>query len=198
MTSFSIVDDRDSHLPLPARPDPGASSSISRSAQANPPNYQRQLSSDQSYRIVSPDSQLSELSLQDGRSANSGEAGPSRPSVLPTGSSTVASNRRAAVSSSWGVPSASRPVAPTLSTEPYRIHDEKPPEHAFFTGAFQTALKGGLYIAKGIASTIRDMPDSVERSPEVRALLHEAESLTKFVRSDTRTVAVLGDSGEGS
>ena len=38
---------------------------------------------------------------------------------------------------------------------------------------------------------------SAERGPELEALLDEAENLTKFIGSDTRTVAVLGDSGEG-
>lgn len=168
MPSFIVDNDGDSYPSPRATPDPEMPSRISRGARAGLPSSQGQLSSPQSSRMSSPEAQFARLSLQDSPSANREPGGPYR---------AVGSN---------------------LDTGPYNIDDEKPPEHAFFTDAFQTALKNGLGIAKEIADTIQNLPDSVERSPEVQALLDKAESLTKFTRSDTRTIAVLGDSGEGS
>lgn len=79
----------------------------------------------------------------------------------------------------------------------YSVRKEQPPSHPFFTSQFQSALKGGLDIAKGIADMIQTMPATIERGPELLELLQRAERLRKFIGSDTRTVAVLGDSGEG-
>ncbi|RYP26651.1 hypothetical protein DL767_007934 [Monosporascus sp. MG133] len=79
----------------------------------------------------------------------------------------------------------------------YNVRDEQPPTHPFFTSSFQTALKDGLDIAKGIANMIQSIPDSIERGPEIHRLLEDAKILSSFVGSDTRTIAVLGDSGQG-
>lgn len=90
-----------------------------------------------------------------------------------------------------------RPFQPKPRITPYNIHNEERPPHSFFTDAFQTALNNGLGIAKGIADMIQGMPDFIGRNPVLQGLLKQAESLEQFIGTDTRTVAVLGDSGEG-
>ncbi|RYP68754.1 hypothetical protein DL771_006484 [Monosporascus sp. 5C6A] len=91
------------------------------------------------------------------------------------------------------------PPAGSLGVEvaPYSVRDEQPPPHPFFTSSFQTALKDGFDIAKGIANMIQSIPDSIELGPEIHRLLEDAKILSSFVGSDTRTIAVLGDSGQG-
>lgn len=150
--------------------------------------------SPQSSRLASPEAQLANLSLQDSPSANRRQIGAS-PSVPPA----APPHRRIAVPFSRRIAAnTSRTVQPQPGTGPYNIRDEVPPEHAFFSRDFQTALRNGLGVARGIADMIRNMPPSIERGPEIQALLGKAENMGRFIGSDTRTVAVLGDSGEGS
>jgi hypothetical protein len=81
---------------------------------------------------------------------------------------------------------------------PYDVRDEKAPLEPFFTPVFQTALQGGLNIAKNLVGAIERFGGSSEPRGDLNRLLKDAKALSAFQTSDTRTIAVLGDSGEGN
>ena len=78
---------------------------------------------------------------------------------------------------------------------PYDVLDEEVPPHPFFANSFQTTLQKGIEIAKRTVQTISSIP--WVRDSALDALLEDAKGLCVFHGSDTRTVAVLGDSGQG-
>jgi hypothetical protein len=80
---------------------------------------------------------------------------------------------------------------------PYDIRDEEAPLEPFFTPKFQTALRDGLDIARSTLNTIKNLTGSSEPEPNLQRLLGDAERLSTWQSSETRTIAVLGDSGEG-
>ncbi|KAH8649442.1 hypothetical protein BGZ60DRAFT_534676 [Tricladium varicosporioides] len=82
-------------------------------------------------------------------------------------------------------------------TSPYDVRDEEAPLEPFFTSAFQTALQSGLGIANKVVTAIEKLVGSSEPSSDLKRLLKDARKLGTFESSDTRTIAVLGDSGEG-
>jgi len=84
------------------------------------------------------------------------------------------------------------------NTEPYDVQDEEAPLEPFFTSSFQTALKSGLGIASKLDTAIEKLVGSSEPSSDLERLLKDARRLGTFQSSDTRTIAVLGDSGEGN
>ncbi|KAH6678502.1 hypothetical protein B0J14DRAFT_582898 [Halenospora varia] len=83
------------------------------------------------------------------------------------------------------------------STGPYDVRDEEAPLEPFFTSAFQTALQNGLGIANKVVTAIEELVGPSEPSSDLERLLKDARRLGTFRSSDTRTIAVLGDSGEG-
>jgi hypothetical protein len=78
-------------------------------------------------------------------------------------------------------------------TEPYDVRDETAPQEPVYTHAFQSALREGIAIANEAATSVNTL---ASRS-NLQQLLEQAELLRTFRSSDTRTVAVLGDSGDG-
>lgn len=84
------------------------------------------------------------------------------------------------------------------STGPYDVRDEESPLEPFFTSVFQTALQNGLGIANKVVSAIGKLVGSSEPSSDLERLFKDARRLGTFQSSDTRTIAVLGDSGEGN
>jgi hypothetical protein len=84
------------------------------------------------------------------------------------------------------------------SPNPYDVRDEEAPLEPFFTSAFQTTLQNGLGIANKIVTAIESLVDSSEPSGDLERLFKDAKRLRTFQSSDTRTIAVLGDSGEGN
>lgn len=80
---------------------------------------------------------------------------------------------------------------------PYNVLDEQAPAHPLFTATFQSALKAGTDIAKAMASTIRNVDPSLDSDHDLQRFLQDAEELSSFSSHDTRTIAVLGDSGQG-
>lgn len=80
---------------------------------------------------------------------------------------------------------------------PYDVQDEKAPAGPFFTPAFQTALQRGLDIAKSTVAAIERLGGRSEPGGDLNRLMKDATDLSTFQSSDTRTIAVLGDSGEG-
>lgn len=80
----------------------------------------------------------------------------------------------------------------------YDVRDEQAPLEPFFTPGFQAALKNGLGIANKVVSAIEKLIGSSEPSRDLQRLLQDARKLETYESSDTRTIAVLGDSGEGN
>jgi hypothetical protein len=78
------------------------------------------------------------------------------------------------------------------------VRDEEAPLEPFFSSVFQTALQHGLGIAKNVDNAIEKLVGSSEPSSDLERLFKDARRLGTFQSSDTRTIAVLGDSGEGN
>jgi hypothetical protein len=79
----------------------------------------------------------------------------------------------------------------------YDVREENTPLEPFFNPVFQTALQHGLEIAKSTATAIERVGDSSKFHGDLKGLLQNSKDLSTFQSSDTRTIAVLGDSGEG-
>lgn len=85
----------------------------------------------------------------------------------------------------------------SVSENPYDVRDEETPVEPFFTTVFQNALQQGLDVAEDAVSAMNKFDGSLEPESHLQRLLKDAQSLTTFHSSDTRTIAILGDSGEG-
>jgi len=83
------------------------------------------------------------------------------------------------------------------TTVPYDVGDEKAPLEPFFALGFQAALQKGLGIAKSTVAAIERLGGSSKPRSDLNRLLKVANDLSTFQSSDTRTIALLGDSGEG-
>jgi hypothetical protein len=81
---------------------------------------------------------------------------------------------------------------------PYDVGDEEAPPELFFSPIFQAALHTGLDIANELESCMERLFTLSERSNDLDRLINDAKRLGTFQSSDTRTIAVLGDSGEGN
>jgi hypothetical protein len=86
----------------------------------------------------------------------------------------------------------------TAAVEGYDIRQERYPAHAFFSSEFQSNLRKGIEIARRTVVAIDKYDTSGNSSSSLTCLLDDARKLCVFQASDTRTIAVLGDSGEGS
>lgn len=91
----------------------------------------------------------------------------------------------------------------TVSTEisdrtrpPYDIRDEPAPTAPFYTTTFQSAVRNGTGIAQEAAEALVAVC-ALDNVPILQRLKCTAEDLSKYRSSETRTIAVLGDSGEG-
>lgn len=103
----------------------------------------------------------------------------------------------------------SKPLPPTKTVQavsgaagvspdviPYDVRDEQAPPHRFFTNEFQRTLQAGIEVAKK-TTEILDQPRRLMNDSALDKLHDDAKKLRVFHGSDTRTIAVLGDSGEG-
>jgi len=79
----------------------------------------------------------------------------------------------------------------------YDVRDEQPPTHPLFSAAFQRALKNGASTAKKAANLIETLNAPGTSDDTLARLQREARSLSSLDGAETRTIAVLGDSGEG-
>ncbi|KAK4152198.1 hypothetical protein C8A00DRAFT_35109 [Chaetomidium leptoderma] len=83
-------------------------------------------------------------------------------------------------------------------TTPYDVRTEAAPAHRFFTAEFQSALRAGLGVARDTLAAAEALDSFVEDGGEdLEKLLDDANELCAFEGSDIKTIAVLGDSGEG-
>ncbi|KAF4335290.1 hypothetical protein FBEOM_10865 [Fusarium beomiforme] len=109
------------------------------------------------------------------------------------------------VSSTVSTPSRTQLETPDSNLEPpalvvpYDTRTESASPHALFTSAFQGALKQGPVIAQKAVKAIEKMQagDPSILDSDVSRFLDDAKDLQQFQGNDTRTIAVLGDSGEG-
>ncbi|EXV00317.1 Ras GTPase family protein [Metarhizium robertsii] len=77
----------------------------------------------------------------------------------------------------------------------YDVLNEETPRHPFFSNTFQATLQKGLRIAKAATDVLKSVR-SVQGSG-LDSLLKEGEDLCAFHGTSTRTIAILGDSGQG-
>ncbi|KAH6623816.1 hypothetical protein F5144DRAFT_584407 [Chaetomium tenue] len=83
------------------------------------------------------------------------------------------------------------------SPPPYDVRSEVAPAHEFFTAQFQSTLREGLEIAKETLRELKKLDGHFPGDADLKRLLDDAYRLSAFEGSDTKTIAVLGDSGEG-
>lgn len=82
-------------------------------------------------------------------------------------------------------------------SEPYDIRNETAPVAPFFSSVFQDALKEGFEIAKSSTAAIGKLDRFINSGSHGERLLADGKQLSAFRCSDSRTIALLGDSGEG-
>ena len=139
----------------------------------------------------------SRTALSLGSTAGAGIASPSR--LVPSLSFTQNLSLCSGPALHSRKPSETSMVSEKSDTQaPYDVRDEEAPLEPFFTPVFQTALQGGLNIAKNLVGAIERFGGSSEPRGDLSRLLKDAKALSSFQTSDTRTIAVLGDSGEGN
>jgi hypothetical protein len=81
--------------------------------------------------------------------------------------------------------------------KPYNVNSEETPKEPFFSHEFQNALRESIEISKGIAKVFDEHRDSIHESTDLKRLQQEALKVSTFQNSSTRTIALLGTSGEG-
>ncbi|KAF2104448.1 hypothetical protein NA57DRAFT_70653 [Rhizodiscina lignyota] len=78
----------------------------------------------------------------------------------------------------------------------YNVQNEKPPEGAiFFTPQFQEQLSRGIRVTKSLAGDFDHF--QLKSGSDICRLRDDAQQLSNFHTTDTRIIALLGDSGEG-
>ena len=80
---------------------------------------------------------------------------------------------------------------------PYNVLEELEPDATFFSRDFQDHLKHGLEIAGKAATSLDKCQRGEVHQPDLKRLLEDANKIKSFRTSKTRTIAILGDSGEG-
>lgn len=78
----------------------------------------------------------------------------------------------------------------------YDVRSESAPSHPFFSELFQSQIQAGRAISQQITELFEDSSFWSEHS-SVTKLVGDARRLSAFHVTDTRTIAVMGDSGEG-
>jgi hypothetical protein len=88
-------------------------------------------------------------------------------------------------------------VSANATTAPYDVNGEEAPVEPFFDPRFQATLVKGIDLAQRMANAMAGDHFESERDSDLNRLWNDAKRLRNFQTSDTRTVAVLGDSGQG-
>ena len=83
------------------------------------------------------------------------------------------------------------------SATPYDVGNETAPAHRFFTPEFQATLREGAAIARSTLAEVEILDELVECDSGLEKLVDDATELCSFRGLDTKTIAVLGNSGEG-
>ena len=148
--------------------------------------------------VESPDNSLPEIAISD--LSEKPAATPSKRPIraynrkLGTGAkiATISPSSHApSVAARQEEKSANKPIVP------YDPRDEKGPSgQQIYTTKFQLALQNGIQIAKEALEIISTW-ESLAEDPNLKSLKESAEKLSKFRVSDSKTIAVIGDTGEG-
>ncbi|TLD06663.1 uncharacterized protein PgNI_08716 [Pyricularia grisea] len=80
---------------------------------------------------------------------------------------------------------------------PYRVETEEGPAHEFFTSSFQDNLSEAINVAQEAVLLIEKLRAAGVSDEILMRLLEDARRLGSYTGSETRTIAVLGDSGQG-
>lgn len=88
-------------------------------------------------------------------------------------------------------------VGASVNAVPYDVNSEQVPVEPFFDPPFQATLTKGIDLAQRVADALVGDHLECEHDTDLTRLWNDARRLSIFQTSDTRTVAVLGDSGEG-
>lgn len=89
------------------------------------------------------------------------------------------------------------PPASDAKPTPYDVRDEPGPGEPFYTGEFQSALKSGIELAEEAHQALEPLWE-LEPNSTTQELKKMAENLIKYGNSQPKTIALLGDSGEGN
>jgi hypothetical protein len=127
----------------------------------------------------------------------------SQPSLTPNTSNSATGDQTAGLQQTlrnlsleeMGNPASSFMAEATIS-EPYNINKEPAPNEPFYSPLFQSTLKTGIKIASDAADGTTKL-QGVVSNQRLRNLQEDAELLKNYQSSGTRTIAVLGDSGQG-
>jgi hypothetical protein len=82
------------------------------------------------------------------------------------------------------------------ASRPYNINDEPAPNEPFYSPQFQSMLQEGIKIAGDVTDGLIELR-SFASNQGLSNLQENAETLKNYQNSGTRTIAVLGDSGQG-
>ena len=82
---------------------------------------------------------------------------------------------------------------------PYDVKKEEVfPSHPYFTEQFQAnGLNKGIECARAIYNALESLSGHSQHDFNLRRLIADAKELSDFEPRENRTIAVLGDSGEG-
>ena len=81
--------------------------------------------------------------------------------------------------------------------KPYNPVEESFPTHKFYKEPFQQALKDSKSLANQIGTILCSHKTVPAITDDLSRLVQDAQKLGNFIPRSTRTVAVLGDSGDG-
>ncbi len=74
---------------------------------------------------------------------------------------------------------------------------DETPTAPFYSLVFQAALNSGVAIAQGAFDAVERTVDQPGKNATLNSFLADAKSLTLDETASERTIAVIGDSGEG-
>lgn len=123
---------------------------------------------------------------------------PSQQAASPSNTSRISDNLRSlSLLEASLFPSSGHSTQISNSAAPYNVQGEPEPSKEFFSPTFQRSLAEGLAVAGEAAESMAALNSLADLNPDGQDLLAQAKTLAKFHASETRRVAILGDSGEG-
>lgn len=149
--------------------------------------------------MVTPDHELPQP-LNSSRSEDNifAEGGERFPEVVPTGSLMFTNE------SNLGLPPRRRNVSESSliseidgHTSTYDVENEQLPPEPFYEPTFQAALRDGIIMANELYTELDSLRDHFEQNLDYERLYKDAKDLSEIQVSSTKTIAFLGDSGQG-
>jgi hypothetical protein len=87
-------------------------------------------------------------------------------------------------------------TVPNQAKVPYDINTESSPNELFYTASFQNTLKDGMAIPNQVSDALATICLH-NKDPRLLVLKQVADDLSNYQCVETRTIALLGNSGEG-